>query len=263
MTSPDILALDFDGVVCDGLIEYFQTAWRAYCVLFHPESEDPPEGLAERFYCLRPVIETGWEMPILLHGLRQGVSDEEVLKSWPDMVLRLLEESGVESKAAAQVVDEVRDRWIHSDLEGWLRLHRFYPGVLNRIRQTMEAGVQPVIISTKEGRFIRQLLAQEGLEMPEGDILGKEVKQPKYETLRQVQRQARTPQNIWFVEDRIKALQTVSQQPDLEMVELFLADWGYNVDADRQTAVDDERIHCLSLNQFTGPFSDWLSQPDP
>ena len=55
MSSPDILALDFDGVVCDGLIEYFQTAWRAYCELFHPESAEPPEGLAERFYPLRQL----------------------------------------------------------------------------------------------------------------------------------------------------------------------------------------------------------------
>jgi phosphoglycolate phosphatase-like HAD superfamily hydrolase len=257
MTSPDILALDFDGVVCDGLIEYFQTAWRAYCELFQPESEDPPEGLAERFYPLRPVIETGWEMPILLYGLLQGVSDEEVLKDWPNIVPRLLEQSGIEAKAAAQAVDGVRDRWIHSDLEGWLSLHRFYPGVLDRIRSAMEDGVKPIIISTKEGRFIRQLLAREGLQFPESDILGKEVKQPKYETLRQLRDTAPTS-TIWFVEDRIKALQSVSQQPDLEAVELFLADWGYNLEADRQAAMADGRLHCIALEQFAGSFSDWV-----
>jgi len=259
MSSPDILALDFDGVVCDGLIEYFQTAWRAYCELFHPESAEPPEGLAERFYPLRPVIETGWEMPILLYGLLQGVPDKEVLKDWPNIMPRLLEQSGIESKAAAQAVDGVRDRWIHSDLAGWLSLHRFYPGVLDRIRKAMEAGVKPMIISTKEGRFIRQLLAREGLQFPETDILGKEVKQPKYETLRQLRTQQQAPPTIWFVEDRLKALQSVSQQPDLEAVALFLADWGYNVEADQQVAVADSRIHCISLEQFAGPFSGWLA----
>ena len=259
MTSPDILALDFDGVVCDGLIEYFQTAWRAYCELFKPESEDPPEGLAERFYPLRPVIETGWEMPILLYGLLQGVPDQDVLKDWPNIVPRLLEESGTDSKAAAQAVDGVRDRWIHSDLEGWLSLHRFYPGVLDRIRKALESEVHIMIISTKEGRFIRQLLAREGLQLPESDILGKEVKQPKYETLRQLRNQQQSPPTIWFVEDRLKALQSVSQQPDLEALELFLANWGYNLEADHQAAMVDGRLHCISLEQFAGPFSNWLA----
>gem|GEM_PF-4100580 len=26
--TPTLIALDFDGVLCNGLIEYFQTAWR-------------------------------------------------------------------------------------------------------------------------------------------------------------------------------------------------------------------------------------------
>jgi 3-deoxy-D-manno-octulosonate 8-phosphate phosphatase KdsC-like HAD superfamily phosphatase len=30
MSAPQTLALDFDGVLCDGLLEYFETAWRAY-----------------------------------------------------------------------------------------------------------------------------------------------------------------------------------------------------------------------------------------
>lgn len=257
MTPPDILALDFDGVVCDGLIEYFQTAWRAYCELFQPGSEVPPQGLAERFYPLRPVVETGWEMPILLYGLLQGVADDDILQNWPTLVSRLLDQAGIGAKAAAQAVDGVRDRWIRADLTDWLSLHRFYPGVLARIRQAMDAGVQPMIISTKEGRFIRQLLAQQGLALPEADILGKEVKQPKYETLRQLlAREPEVTPTIWFVEDRLKALQAVAQQPDLSTVQLFLADWGYNTKADIQAAAD-EGISCITLNQFAQPFESW------
>lgn len=258
MPSPNILALDFDGVVCDGLIEYFQTAWRAYCELVSPASEDPPAGLAGRFYPLRPVIETGWEMPILLYGLMQGIEDKAVLQNWPNLVPKLLQESGIDAKTAARAVDGVRDRWIDSDLEGWLRLHRFYPGVLDRIRQAMEAGVQPMIISTKEGRFIQQLLAQQGLNLSQDNILGKEVKQPKYETLRQILSQAEGESpNIWFVEDRLKALQAVQKQPDLTEIQLFLADWGYNTKTDRHAAAE-ERIHLISLSTFARDFEGWL-----
>jgi phosphoglycolate phosphatase-like HAD superfamily hydrolase len=258
MASPDILALDFDGVVCDGLIEYFQTAWRAYCELFNPDSDTPPEGLAERFYPLRPVIETGWEMPLLLYGLLQDIADEDILQHWPEIVPRLLADTGVEAKTAAQAVDGVRDRWIHTDLQNWLDQHRFYPGVLNRLRQAMDQDMTVMIISTKEGRFIRQLLSQQGLDLPEDHILGKEIKQPKYETLRQVKAQQPGQEvTIWFVEDRLKALQAVKTQADLTDVQLFLAEWGYNTTIDRAIAAQDGNIRCLTLDRFCGPFSAW------
>ncbi|NET61482.1 MAG: HAD family hydrolase, partial [Symploca sp. SIO2E6] len=64
-----IIALDFDGVLCDGLLEYFQASWYTYCQVWNPDSQKPPEDLAQKFYPLRPVIETGWEMPVLVRAL--------------------------------------------------------------------------------------------------------------------------------------------------------------------------------------------------
>ncbi|MBD0267830.1 MAG: HAD family hydrolase [Cyanobacteria bacterium Co-bin8] len=259
--TPDILALDFDGVICDGLIEYFQSAWQAYCQLFQPASQEPAPDLAEDFYALRPVIETGWEMPILLHGLCSGLSREAISADWPTLAHQLITEAGLDSKTASIAVDSVRDRWIQTDLDDWLSQHRFYPGVIAQVQQLMEAGVYLIIISTKEGRFIQQLLSQQGLNLGAGQILGKEVKQPKYVTLQQIQNSppigAAASVSIWFVEDRLKALELVEKQSDLSTVELFLADWGYNTPAEKTLAEQSERIHRLSLSQFTAPLTAW------
>ena len=62
---------------------------------------------------------------------------------------------------------------------------------------------------------------------------------------------------IWFIEDRLKTLETVKKQAGLENVTLFLADWGYNTIADQQSALKDDRIHRLSLAQFTQDFEGW------
>lgn len=256
MAGPDILALDFDGVVCDGLREYFQTAWRACGEVFAWET--PPEGLAERFYPLRPVVETGWEMPLVLYGLVSGVSDGDILDRWPELVPPLLAQAGVEPATLGKAVDGVRDRWIQSDLDGWLSYQRFYPGVIDRLQQAIETGVELVIVSTKEGRFIQQLLAQGGVVLPSERILGKEVKRPKYETLRQI-KAARPEASLWFVEDRVKALQAVQGQPDLDDVRLFLADWGYNTAGDRAIATPQSDIHLLALAQFCAPFEQWVA----
>ncbi len=254
--QPDVVAFDFDGVICDGLIEYFQTAWRAYCKLFKPENLEPPEGLAEQFYPLRPVIETGWEMPMLLRALIVGKTAEEIIAGWPELALPFLAETGLTQAEAAKVLDGERDHWIATDLDNWLAQHRFYPRMLAVLQASLEK--RPTyIVSTKEGRFIQQLLRQSGVAMPSEKILGKEVKRPKYETLRLLTSTHITDQQIpkiWFFEDRIKALQSVKKQSDLDHVELFLADWGYNLAPERQTAQEDSRIHLLSLDSIVQKF---------
>jgi len=63
---------------------------------------------------------------------------------------------------------------------------------------------------------------------------------------------------LWFVEDRLKTLQLVQQQADLNDVRLYLADWGYNTIAHQEAARNDPRIQLLSLSQFVQDFSVWV-----
>lgn len=250
MRFPDLLALDFDGVICDGLREYFQTSWRAYCQLWHSPGAAPPEGLAEAFYRLRPVVETGWEMPVVLYALESGFSEAEILRDWHNLSLELLSQHRLEPRQVAAIVDGIRDSWIAQDLDRWLAEHRFYPGVVDRLK-TLE---QFVIISTKEARFIRALLAQAGITLREDQVFGKEQKRPKHEILRELQPHH---DRIWFVEDRLKTLQGIEQQADLAEVGLFLADWGYNLPRERELAQTSDRIHLISLAQWDQDFGAW------
>ena len=257
--SPMILALDFDGVVCDGLIEYFEVAWRTYCQIWSPANDTPPDDLALRFYRLRPVIETGWEMPVLIKALIEGFSDDQILQSWTNITPQILAADNLEAKAVSTKLDHLRDEWIQTDLDGWLSLHRFYPGVIERLKITLKSEIQLYIVTTKEGRFVKELLQQEGVNLPPENIFGKEIKRPKYETLRELIKKANTqPASLWFVEDRLKTLQLVQQQSDLNHVQLFLADWGYNTQPEREAGKNDSRIHLISLSHFNHDFSTWL-----
>ncbi|MEL6553676.1 MAG: HAD family hydrolase [Cyanobacteria bacterium J06621_11] len=255
--TPQLIAFDFDGVICDGLIEYFQTAWQAYTQLFSPDSNQPPEGLAERFYPLRPVIETGWEMPVLVEALIKGASDQQIIEQWPDMALPYLAAANLTKAQSVQALDGVRDQWIENDLSSWLALHRFYPGMIDRLAEMLAGEIPVYIVSTKEGRFIQALLAQSGLDFPKERIFGKEVKRPKYETLRLIKEKC-SVERIWFIEDRLPALRSVVTQSDLQQIELFLADWGYNLAPDREFARQDRRIHLLSLQQVVQKFDSWM-----
>jgi phosphoglycolate phosphatase-like HAD superfamily hydrolase len=256
--EPTILALDFDGVVCDGMIEYFQTSWRTYCQIWATDSEIQPENLADRFYKLRPVIEVGWEMPLLLRALILGVPEEKIWQDWVGVAQKIVLEENLNAAEIGKQLDQIRDRWIAEDLDSWLALHRFYPGVVEKLAELLASSVQPIIITTKEGRFVEQLLQQQNIKMPTEWIIGKEVKRSKHQTLRELLATfTDVTASIWFVEDRLKTLQNVEQQPDLETVKLFLADWGYNTPAQQASLSDRSRIKLLSLSQFAQDFSAW------
>ncbi|NET00189.1 MAG: HAD family hydrolase [Sphaerospermopsis sp. SIO1G1] len=256
--KPTILALDFDGVICDGLIEYFEVAWHTYCQVWSSVNDTPPENLPQRFYRLRPVIETGWEMPVLIKALIDGFTDDQILQNWTNITPQILTTSQLESQEIMKKLDGLRDEWIKTDLDGWLNLHKFYPGVKEKLNQIIDSEVKLFIVTTKEGRFVKRLLQREGVNLADTAIFGKEVKRPKYETLRGLIAQEKNkPVSLWFVEDRIKTLQLVKQQSDLEHIKLFLADWGYNTQSERDAGKSDHRIQLISLNQFSQDFSNW------
>lgn len=259
-TEPTVLALDFDGVLCDGLKEYFITAWQAYCKLWYPAAQTPPDGLAESFYRLRPVVETGWEMPVVIRAVLRGVTEAEILQNWPAIAQQIITTEQITPAQLVAQVDGTRDEWISQDVEGWLREHRFYSGVGDRLKTILRSSeVQVAIISTKEGRFIRQLLEQQGIDQTDLQVYGKEVKRPKGDILLELMEVFGEPAVFWFVEDRLKTLQGLQKRPELLNVQLFLADWGYNTAQERELAERDPRIHVISLAQFAGEFSQWLT----
>jgi phosphoglycolate phosphatase-like HAD superfamily hydrolase len=255
---PTILALDFDGVICDGLIEYFQTAWRTYCQIWKPAQTVPESDLASSFYRVRPAIETGWEMPLLIHALLTGITEEQILLDWPNIVPQLMTKNGLKAAEVSAMLDGLRDNWIAEDLAGWLSLHRFYPGVAESLQKLQESSVKVAIVTTKEGRFVRELLQLAGVQMPSELIFGKEYNKPKHQILREFMTAAGKDSSIWFVEDRLKTLLSVKQQPDLSEVKLFLADWGYNTLAERESVAQNTPVQLLSLSQFSANFADWF-----
>jgi phosphoglycolate phosphatase-like HAD superfamily hydrolase len=250
-----ILALDFDGVICDGLHEYFETSKRTYNQIWNQEKLNN-QDLRKSFYTLRPVIESGWEMPILLRALLLNFSEAEILENWSKVCQEIVELEDLTPKNIAEKLDAIRNTWIKTDLQTWLNLHNFYPGVIEKLNKIINSGLKLYIITTKEGKFTRELLINQGVKIPENMIFGKEKKRPKYETLRQIIKENQIkPAEIYFVEDRLPALELVNEQPDLKEVGLFLASWGYNTEKTRNSLNNDfPNLKLLSLETFTTNF---------
>lgn len=250
-----ILVTDFDGVICDGLREYFYSSKLVYQKIWHDRSVEL-DSLQSQFNLLRPVVETGWEMPLLLRVLTWGETSENILENWQiikEKAVKVLNLQGITIGTIAKTLDEIREQQIKNDINKWLSLQEFYGGVKAKLQQLINRDIKIYIITTKEGKFARKLLEKEGIYLPENTIFGKEVKRPKYETLRLIIQQEKIePSQVCFMEDRLEALELVNQQSDLQEVKLFLALWGYNTEEIKLKAQHNPNINLLSLVNFTG-----------
>lgn len=264
MPSPKLLALDFDGVICDSIREGLRTAWQVCRQIRGGDGSPSPETLAA-FVRLRPVLEYGWEFPVLLLAFLEGVPEADLLRDfqtvWRDRVLTTHHLSPIDLAAR---FDAARDRAIQANRADWLADQGLYPGVADRLRAILQSGLMVFVLTTKEGRFARQLLEIHGVTMPAAQVWGKEQARPKAELLRVLHHDTGVGyDDIWFVEDRLKTLQAAERQTDLSAIGLFFATWGYSTPTDRAEAVMDPRIVPLTLEQFRGDFSAWTrSGPD-
>jgi phosphoglycolate phosphatase-like HAD superfamily hydrolase len=265
MRAPSILALDFDGVVCDGRREYFETAWQAYVAAWpRPLTTTRPAAIAERFAALRPLIESGWEMPVLVHALLAGVEADalETRRGWLGAAPALVKSAGVSPEDLGRALNRVRDEWFARDPAGWLAQHRFYPGVTARLLSLLGGPTQVVVVTTKTERFARALLAGADPRLSAITVIGREPGQPvpKPVILRRLADGGglgADAAGLWFVEDMLETLQATARRADLGGAELFLCAWGYNTPADRADAAATDRITLLSLERFAAPLETW------
>ncbi|GER57437.1 ATP-dependent protease ATPase subunit HslU [Striga asiatica] len=57
--------------------------------------------------------------------------------------------------------------------------------------------------------------------------------------------------SLHFVEDRLATLKNVINEPELNKWNLYLGDWGYNTQKEREEAASISRIQLLQLSSFS------------
>lgn len=260
MSTPKILALDFDGVICNTVYEGLRSAWQVCREVRGGGEANPPPEVGAAFVRLRPVLEFGWEFPVLLLAILERIPESALLQgfqtTWREQILAKYH---LTPRVLAAQFDAARDRAIQASLAEWLENQGLYPGMADRLRATLRDGVRVFVLTTKEGRFAHKLLEINGVTLPPAQVWGKEQARPKSDLLRVLrQEQGVEYGDIWFVEDRLKTLRSVVEQADLSSVGLFLATWGYLMPDDREEAARDPRILPLTLGQFCQEFSAWV-----
>ena len=258
-----LLIFDFDGVLVDGMEEYWWSARRAALELERQGRRTGPplclpDDIPYAFRQLRPLIHKGWEMVLMAAELgRPNGSTESLLEAYPEALADAQARWGLSSEALQALLEAVRREALSTDQQGWLARHHFYPGVRERLHQLEEEGARWAVLTTKGEAFTAELLTAAGLRPVA--LYGHEAgsKTEVLHSLLQQQPGSDEPlRPLWFVEDRRPTLELVRQNPGLDTVRCLLASWGYLAPGDRK-GLEEIGIHWLTPERFQAPLAEW------
>jgi phosphoglycolate phosphatase-like HAD superfamily hydrolase len=252
-----VLALDFDGVLCDSARETGITGWKAAGALWDDMAEPlPPQTLLDGYCRARPVIETGFEAIAMMRLLKDGEDPNDLLDSFPRRLPDAVARSGTDAAGLKRLYAEIRDRWIHEDAQGWLSLSPLYPGAAETLN-ALPPETDCCIVTTKQERFVTQLLEHNGVRFAAERIFGLDRGMKKEAVLRRLM-ERHPGRQIHFVEDRLATLKRLLARTDLRPLRLHLACWGYNTHAERREAehLDIHPLTRLSVAEITNTAHD-------
>ncbi|KAG2501909.1 hypothetical protein HYH03_000407 [Edaphochlamys debaryana] len=251
-----LIALDFDGVVCDSVGESSLSAFRAAAIqwpeIFRtPEAEARKGELVEKMRIVRPVVETGYENIVQIRCLYEGVSPEQMLATWEELLPASMAKWGLKRADMVELFGRVRDDWIASDLAGWLAPNRIYAGVADPVRAAMQHH-QVYIVTTKQAHYTEILMRDmASVPFPGDRIFSQTVSgRPKGEVLAALAAQHPDASARLFVEDKLSTLEKVAKDPSLSNWQLYLVDWGYNTPAERARAEAHPAITIVDAQGF-------------
>ncbi|AMK77925.1 MULTISPECIES: HAD family hydrolase [Methylomonas] len=234
MNDSTIYTLDFDGVICDSAIETAITGWKAGTTIWNDMPETAPQAIVEQFREVRPIIETGYEAILIIRLMYLGKSTAAIYANYAAKVQRMLDEIHLSIDDLKKLFGETRDNWIANNRANWIAMNPLYPGVAEKLRRLGQRHVW-CVITTKQERFVKEILGANNIELAGERIFGMDRKLSKPEVLKGLKAQYPGRQ-IYFIEDRLPALEGVQKHPELADVKLFFALWGYNLAADHSAA---------------------------
>ncbi|XP_004492759.1 uncharacterized protein [Cicer arietinum] len=261
-----LYALDFDGVLCDTCGETAISALKAaklrWPALFDSVDSATDDWIVEQMIKVRPVVETGYETLLLVRllletrvpslrksSVAEGLIVEGILENWLKLKPIVMEEWNENRDELIDLFGKVRDDWLEKDFTGWIEANRFFPGAADALRFSSS---RVYIVTTKQGRFADALLKElAGITLPPERIYGLGTG-PKVEVLKKLQKM---PEHqgltLHFVEDRLATLKNVIKEPELDNWNLYLVDWGFNTQKEREEAAANPRIQLLELSDFS------------
>ena len=232
---PNMLILDFDGVLINSLDEVALTAYNATTGKLVTCLADLPTALVGLFQRNRYHV--------------QSIGDGILLMEWclnyyrsaAEKMLNPHEYEAVISDAAGSLTDrtlriyETRGKFIDKDPECWLALHHPYQPLWGQLIQRQKLSF--VLLTNKNRDATLRLCRHFGLGIQAADVYSGDRGTSKVENMRQIQERFGN-QEFDFIDDSVKNLRDLEKSLDVgnKIIRLLLASWGYTGPQDEKVA---------------------------
>ena len=256
MKVKPILIFDFDGVIVDGILEYWTSSRDAFFELVKRENPiyDLPLAAPQSFRDLRPWVKYGWEMVLIAAELTSqnsplSISSTCFADNYQRNCNEALKKWGWSSQQLQISLDNVRKRSIKANKSKWLGSHILFPGIKELINQLPKQNIDFGVLTTKNAQFTAELLTH--LNLYPAILYGYEAGS-KPSLLLQISKD-RPIQG--FIEDRRATLERVLETPEIDSITCYLASWGYLKPTDKSNLPSN--IILLEPETFASPLADW------
>ena len=258
MIKKPLLVLDFDGVIVDGINEYWSSS-RQTCLNIISEKEKEtislPNAIPEAFKEMRPWVHHGWEMVILAAECSDKTSQlnlkgiEQFSKNYSTECSLALDKWGWTPSQLQEDLNQTRRKAISNNFDQWLNYHKPFSLVIHHLKMLEKEGIEFAVLTTKSIEFTKKLLNSFNLQPKL--VFGHESGS-KIDVLNQLlhKRIIRG-----FIEDRRTTLEKVIEDPKLKSIPCYLASWGYLKPQDRKNL--PSRIKLINLETVIEPISNW------
>ena len=237
MRHQKLILFDFDGVIVNGIDEYWYSsklACEKYLLtnsnnLNFKKYVEVPKIFVE----IRPWVKYGWEMVLITHEILKtyeplnNYTKNLFKENYEENCSKLLEKYSWNSIELQQSLDDARVLQIKNDFKKWISLHRPFDEVVKFIKYAKNKGYKIGVISTKGKTFTSKILSHLNI-FPEL-IFG-------YESGAKVDIISSLTLNYdiqGFVEDRRKTLLNILQNNQTKSINCYLAEWGYLKNSDK------------------------------
>ncbi len=253
-----ILILDFDGVLINGIEEYWFTCSRACDSLLNLSPNTSyinfNKKVPDKFVKFRPLVSKGWEMLLLAFAIisldnnwdNKLFSDFE--NDFQHTCKSIANENSFKEVFLQNLLDKSREKVIEEDLNDWISKHKLFFGIKEFLEQLKENKLNFIIISSKNSKFLKHICPQ--FKINPLEIYGYEDGS-KISILRNLNRDYEI---IGFVEDRREALEEVLNDNLLAKIPCFFAEWGYNIKGDQINL--NKKISIITLKTLNQIFNE-------
>ena len=258
MIEKPLLVLDFDGVIVDGIKEYWSSS-RQTClnILSAKEKEiiSFASEIPKAFKAIRPWVHHGWEMVILAAECSNKTSQlnlkglQNFSKNYQIECSLALEKWGWTPSQLQEALNQTRREAISNNFNQWLNYHHPFSLVIQHLKTLEKEDIEFAVLTTKSIEFTKKLL--DCFDLQPKLVFGHESGS-KVDVLNELL-QKRIIRG--FIEDRRKTLEKVLEDPKLNSIPCYLASWGYLKPQDRKNLPLD--IKLIDLEILGDPISSW------